>query len=266
MSTTAVSWRRFIHIYYGLNTLLVLSYGLARFYYSSEMLLKKDDWLNTTRVEFHQGLTAHGWLEQEQQIIGMLVGVVLMNYRKKATVDGIVAMVFMYAKCAVGGLFYMLDGKLFAAFVAANLVIFVAVPFPKYNGPHKLVKLTPEIFKHALRTDKSAKWLVYFFADWCDECLYHDAMFAALSLKYANDKVHFGRMDVQRHSDIAAEYSIDTSALTTKQLPSLILFEHGKEVKRLPRMDHSGKVVRTILDEDGVATYFGFKELPPKAK
>ena len=51
----------------------------------------------------------------------MLLGIILLNYRKKATVDGIIAMAFMYAKCAVGGLYYMLDGMLFAIFVVANI-------------------------------------------------------------------------------------------------------------------------------------------------
>ena len=68
MSPAAVSWRRFVHIYYGLNTLLVLIYGLVRFHYSSDKLLKKDDWLNTTRVEFLLGLAAHGDLDRSNKL------------------------------------------------------------------------------------------------------------------------------------------------------------------------------------------------------
>ncbi|RHY08929.1 hypothetical protein DYB25_007414 [Aphanomyces astaci] len=143
-------------------------------------------------------------------------------------------------------------------------LIFLVVPYPKYAGPHKSTTLTGAFFNEHVRNGSSGTWLVYLHADWCDECLYHDAMFADLSLAHGTDAVRFGRLDVEAYPDIAKELNIDMNATTTKQLPSLVLFEGGKETKRLPRFDHTGAVVRTKLDLTGVAVYFGFQGLPHK--
>ncbi|KAF0695495.1 Aste57867_13688 [Aphanomyces stellatus] len=243
--------QRFANTYYALNGLLLLSYGAARTQYMSEGLSKREDWFGVTR---------------EHQVIGFLFGFILINYRKKATFDGVVSMILLYTKAAVAGLFYLLDTTFFVCFVLAALILFVFVPYPKYNGPQNLTVLTPSTLQFNLKSEKGSQWLVYLYADWCDECLYHDAMFAALSLEHASDRIHFGRLDVNRYPEVAKEYKIETSAFSAKQLPSLILFKDGKECKRLPRIDAAGTVQRAILDQNGVAVYFGFKELPPKAK
>ncbi|RHZ24831.1 hypothetical protein DYB37_009363 [Aphanomyces astaci] len=164
---------RFGHAHYVLNVLLISSYGVARITRTSAKLAEKEEWLGLTR---------------EQQILFVLVGSILFNYRKKATVDGVIAMAFLYAKGSIGGLFYLLDPTLFACYAIA-----------------------------AVRT-------------------------------HGTDAVRFGRLDVEAYPDIAKELNIDMNATTTKQLPSLVLFEGGKETKRLPRFDHTGAVLRTKLD------------------
>ncbi|RLO09597.1 hypothetical protein DYB28_014811 [Aphanomyces astaci] len=224
---------RFGHAHYVLNVLLISSYGVARITRTSAKLAEKEEWLGLTR---------------EQQILFVLVGSILFNYRKKATVDGVIAMAFLYAKGSIGGLFYLLDPTLFACYAIAAVLIFLVVPYPKYAGPHKSTTLTGAFFNEHVRNGSSGTWLVYLHADWCDECLYHDAMFADLSLAHGTDAVRFGRLDVEAYPDIAKELNIDMNATTTKQLPSLVLFEGGKETKRLPRFDHTGAVVRTKLD------------------
>ena len=49
-----------------------------------------------------------------------------------------------------------------------------------------------------------------------------------------------GKIDVGRYPDVGTKYHINTSALT-RQLPTLILFENGKESGRVPAII-SGKV------------------------
>jgi hypothetical protein len=55
-----------------------------------------------------------------------------------------------------------------------------------------------------------------------------------------------GKIDVGRYPDVGTKYHINTSALT-RQLPTLILFENGKESGRVPAII-SGKVQVTADD------------------
>jgi len=45
--------------------------------------------------------------------------------------------------------------------------------------------------------------------------------------------VHFGKLDVERWPTLAKEYEVSLSP-TSLDLPTLILFKNGKEIKRLP--------------------------------
>lgn len=60
------------------------------------------------------------------------------------------------------------------------------------------------------------------------------------------DNFKFGKIDVGRHPDAAAKYQIN-DASTSKQLPTLILFQNGKEVERRPYGDSKGKLVKFLF-------------------
>lgn len=128
-------------------------------------------------------------------------------------------------------------------------VLFTGVGQPVYSGPSKVKELTPALVETLIKKGKkpTAKhWLVFFYAPWSDYCLEHDAMIADLSLAYSSEHLAFGRVDLNQWTDLAVEYNIDTSA-TSWQLPSLILFQDGKEAVRLPQFDDKGNIRKTVL-------------------
>ena len=95
-----------------------------------------------------------------------------------------------------------------------------------------------------------------FWADWCEKCQFLEAMLASLSLKYSKDGLAFGKVDVVKYPELAEEFRIDTSG-TSWQLPTIILFYKGVEVKRLPPFKADGTVVKTSrMDENGVVKVF----------
>ena len=57
----------------------------------------------------------------------------------------------------------------------------------------------------------------------------------------------FGEIDIARWPEAAKKFDIDTSA-TSLQVPSLILFEQGKEHRRLPPIQGDGSVKAVKLD------------------
>ena len=103
-------------------------------------------------------------------------------------------------------------------------------------------------------------WLVEVTAGWHTGSMLFAPMFAELSLRFSSEELSFGTIDVARrgNAEIAESFHINTGA-RSKQLPSYILFEHGKEVMRLPPIDKKTKepvVENTTIPKEGLIQYF----------
>ncbi|KAH1170864.1 hypothetical protein KIL84_006482 [Mauremys mutica] len=116
-----------------------------------------------------------------------------------------------------------------------------------------------------LERDKRVTWIVEFFANWSNECQSFAPIYADLSLKYNCTGLSFGKVDVGRYPDVSTRYKVSTSPLT-KQLPTLILFQGGKEVMRRPQIDKKGRAVSWTFSEENVIREFSLNELYQKAK
>uniref|UniRef100_K3WJG7 Thioredoxin domain-containing protein n=1 Tax=Globisporangium ultimum (strain ATCC 200006 / CBS 805.95 / DAOM BR144) TaxID=431595 RepID=K3WJG7_GLOUD len=246
------SWRRFLAPYYVLNAVALLSYAVLRESFWNKRMEEREGFLN---------------LPREQEIFLIAGGTFAVNYRKKATLDGVISLLFLYGKMAVLAATYYMDRTLFGWYFVCIAILFVVVGQPKYAGPSNIVVLNPASFERLVRRssgDKAKKenesWLVYFHVDWSAHCVQHDPMIAELSLSYGSESLQFGKVDVNKHSDLAAEYNIAISS-TSWQLPTMILFQNGEEVIRLPKFKDDGTVIKTILDKAGVAAVFHLEEL-----
>ena len=67
------------------------------------------------------------------------------------------------------------------------------------------------------------KAVVDFYANWCGPCKMFAPIFEDVSAK--KDDMNFVKLNVDDYSDIAREYGV-------MSIPTVILFENGKEVKR----------------------------------
>lgn len=66
------------------------------------------------------------------------------------------------------------------------------------------------------------KAVVDFFATWCGPCKMFGPTFEKMAVEY---DFNFVKLDVDEHAEIAREYGV-------MSIPTVILFENGKEVKR----------------------------------
>ncbi|CAH0479887.1 unnamed protein product [Peronospora belbahrii] len=251
-AVTARMWIRFLAPYYVFNAVALLMYVPIRYQQSSEALTERDNFLH---------------MPLEYEIFLLALGSWLINYRKKATTDGVISLFFFYSKLAVLASLYYLDITLFGWYAIVCLVLFAAVGQPKYEGPSKIIELNPAMMEKLMKKSSNSRnkgpsnsWLVFFYADWSDSCVEHEPMLAEISLRYSSSLLQFGKIDVNKWSDLAVEnrISVSTSSL---QLPTLILFQDGEEVMRLPPIDEKGKVARTILDRAGLIAGFKLEEL-----
>ncbi|EGC33772.1 hypothetical protein DICPUDRAFT_80477 [Dictyostelium purpureum] len=78
---------------------------------------------------------------------------------------------------------------------------------------------------------KDRYFLLELYTTWSPPCTYLASTFADLSFLYP--EINFGKIDIGRWKNIAYEYDINDS-VSSKQIPSLILFKNGKEEMRLP--------------------------------
>lgn len=131
------------------------------------------------------------------------------------------------------------------------------LPQPAYSGPDKIIyfrgvkDLEEELFR-----DTKVTWLITFYTVWNPTCASFAPIFAKISSDYDLDNFKFGKVDVGRYPDAAKKYHVDDSSFS-KQLPTIILFQEGKEVMRRPIADTKGKFVKFLFSEENVKRVFG---------
>lgn len=96
-------WKRYLASYYVCNAIALLVYAPIRLQFASEALESRDNYLGIP-------------LEHEIFLLAALSFVV--NYRKKATSDGVVSLFFLYGKMGVLAALFYLDATLFGWYLA----------------------------------------------------------------------------------------------------------------------------------------------------
>lgn len=83
-------------------------------------------------------LTRYFLLLQENEIALLVLGSLLVNYRKKATIDGVVALAFTYGKAGVAAVYYYLDPIVFGWFLVYCTSASLYKPSNACAPPHDL--------------------------------------------------------------------------------------------------------------------------------
>lgn len=101
-----------------------------------------------------------------------------------------------------------------------------------------LYRLTNDNFQTIL--DENEIVIIDFWAEWCSTCSSFKPIYMGISEKFPN--IVFGKVNTQFEQDISIEHRIQS-------IPTLIAFQHGKEVYR-----KVGSIPSQLLEEivDGV--------------
>ncbi|GMH82111.1 hypothetical protein TrVE_jg12981 [Triparma verrucosa] len=238
---------RFLTVFYAANFIVPILYFVIVY-----PKYRKDGQLQ--QIGFSTVLTT------EEEWVAMLFGSFMLKFRHHATIDESVQKFFMHLKMLSLALTFGCNRRMAYYLIALYCVMFVTIQPGKFQGAQRIEHLNPVSLKSRVRkptstADKSAVWLVAFWADWCETCTFLEAMLASLSIKYSKSGLEFGKVDVVKYPELAEEFRIDTSG-TSWQLPTIILFYKGVEVKRLPPFKSDGTVVKTKMDEKGVTKFF----------
>jgi len=244
--------RRFLCGHYIVNLVLALSF----------LILKHVPFLC---VYFFEECALE-WRDHETLMFCMCV--IIAKTRKSTSWVHFVGKACMFSKCASIILFFREEPVLGLAYLFICLVTMVVFPEPAYDGPENITYFRGPFLGQELERDNRVTWIVEFYAAWSPPCVEFVPAFAEISNKYSLDNLKFGKIDVSRYPDVAKEYNIDVSAMTkTRQLPTLILFENGKEKMRKPFIDAASKtVIPYVFTEANVTKDLNISELYEQCK
>eukprot|EP01017_Pseudomicrothorax_dubius_P027919 TRINITY_DN3273_c0_g2_i2.p1 TRINITY_DN3273_c0_g2~~TRINITY_DN3273_c0_g2_i2.p1 ORF type:complete len:274 (-),score=59.32 TRINITY_DN3273_c0_g2_i2:95-916(-) len=260
-----MDFRRFLKGYYIVNAILLIVYPVSRV-----------AWIRMT-----PGLSAADTMgyTRETNFLGILAMIAAIKFYKSATAEQFFMEIFFYGKVFIFGLYIFVDPKISIIYLFASIVIWLFFKLPKYDGPTRMVRIQNEeefnklISKETrvgnkvaspseLPYEKMSKmWFVELYVDWADTCQYTKSIWAEFSNKYTTERFGFATVNLQKIPEIAKRFQINTSGLS-RQLPTLILFEEGKEYIRFPPIEEkTGKIGRVLkYDKKQLAKYFDLEK------
>ncbi|KAH8418373.1 hypothetical protein KR222_004512 [Zaprionus bogoriensis] len=256
-----MSWKKQLKIlakpYYWLNILLAVSYLIA----------KKTNAI-CTRI-FPQAAKDEvcDMDSREVEILFFLLIVVMIRSRKTGSVTMInyLSSSFLYTKVANMILWSYADFRYGLGFLLLCVLVGMIFPEPSYKGPEHITYFrNAQVFEEELARDKRISWLICFYTVWNPSCVNFAPIFAELSAEYGTELLRFGKIDIGRFPDVAAKYRISDSSFS-RQLPTVILFQQGKEVDRQPRVNANGKLQKFFFSTDNVRASFGLNQLYKQA-
>jgi len=205
-------------------------------------------------------------LTTRQREIHMFLLVVIIARSRKAASQGFLAFitkVLNITKAANVVLFFMADVKLGFVYLVLMLIQGMVLPEPIYKGPENVTYFGDRSLVEELRMDSKGVWLVAFYTSWSSSCTKFASTFAKLSAKYSLPNLKFGKLDIGRYPEQVNHFCIDPS--DSRQLPTIIMFQGGKAVARIPRII-DGEIEKLIINEETVITAFNLDKLYQKCK
>ncbi|KAM4555020.1 thioredoxin-related transmembrane protein 2-A [Odontesthes bonariensis] len=202
---------------------------------------------------------------REVEILMFLSAIVMMKNRRAITLDQHIGNLFMFSKVANVILFFRLDIRLGILYLALCVAFVMTCKPPLYMGPEYIKYFSDKTIDEELQKDSRVTWIVEFYANWSSDCQSFAPVFANLSLKYNCPGLRFGKVDIGRYGEVSEKYRVSTSPLS-KQLPSLLLFQGGREVMRRPMVDTKGRAVSWTFNEENIIREFNLNELFQKSK
>ncbi|CAG9818697.1 unnamed protein product [Phaedon cochleariae] len=240
--------------YYMFNILLSLSY----------VILKRTPVI----CNYLFGMDTCEFEGRETEILFFLIIVVAMRTRKAGSVSMInyLSSSFIYTKVANLILWFSADYLMGIVYGIIFILGALLFPEPTYSGPDKVVYFRGvQGLDEELARDKTTTWLVAFYTAWNPACVTFAPTFAKLSSEYYLENFKFGKVDIGRHPDAGKKYQVSDSSMS-KQLPTVILFQEGKEIARRPMSDTKGKLIKFLFSEENFKAGFGMSNLYEKCK
>ncbi|TMS17278.1 Thioredoxin-related transmembrane protein 2-B [Larimichthys crocea] len=158
-----------------------------------------------------------------------------------------------------------LDIRLGILYLSLCVAFVMTCKPPLYMGPEYIKYFSDKTIDEELQRDSRVTWIVEFYANWSSDCQSFAPVFADLSLKYNCAGLRFGKVDIGRYGEVSQTHRVSTSPLA-KQLPTVALFQGGREIMRRPMVDNKGRAVSWTFNDENIIREFNLNEIFQKSK
>lgn len=222
---------RFADPWYFFNSLLVLAHLAAMAIYG-----RHPDGSDHSR--FHTRHAAAAW---ERQAGTAFVSIMVWQLLKRRSWDHFAQHVFFWGKIVAAATVYQVDARLLVWYALLCFAVMAVCPQPMYQlwtgaDSDAVTELTPVSLKEEVQTShgSDSAWLVFLYTTSHSESTAMAPAFAGLARRYAGSRLRFGAMDALLWPSVTKELKVAPTAFGA-QLPTLLLFNKGKEAGRIPR-------------------------------
>ncbi|ELU14908.1 hypothetical protein CAPTEDRAFT_227823 [Capitella teleta] len=203
---------------------------------------------------------------REMELLMFLGCIIVVKNRRQPSYTQYIGTVCMFSKILSSYLFFTHNPLMGVAYVILCLLHIAFLPEPTYSGPDYITYFRGVNLEDEINMDHRVTWLIEFYAAWSPACVTFAPTFAELSAKYNLDNLKFGKLDASRYSAVAEKFKVSTSSWS-RQLPTVILFQNGKETRRRPLIDGKGKVVaKFMFNKENIIKAFDLNDLHLQCK
>ncbi|GBG00338.1 hypothetical protein Rsub_13070 [Raphidocelis subcapitata] len=224
---------RWVSGYYAANAALLASYAAVRLVLAPRLL--EGGASAAAAAAPGRSITTIEELRQwEKQVLLALAAIVTFKLWRRRSWDHAAAQVFTYAKLVLALLVFVISPGLLAWYCLAFWAVYALLPQPIIDlaASGSVTALTPTTLKEAsLATD--AAWMVFFYTQSHGTSVAAAPVFLQVADEFASSKLRFGTFDVCVFPRAAMEAKLNTNTWSN-QLPTVVLYEKGREWARLP--------------------------------
>lgn len=261
---------RFLQSYYVVNTLAILSYLPVRLLViegSTSLGNPKPENYVEVQDEGLMQLDAYFGMPREFEILVTLVLYLAVQYKRSKSLEAFMSTVIIYSKFAVLLMAYFAGRTVFIWYLIFFALITLLLQSPTFPWSENVEEMdfeeikTLEYESSSNKTGKGKKksTLVFCGVEGHRSCAEFVPTFSKLAEKHSSEFLTFSRLDLGDNEEAAKTLRIDT-AFESIQLPSMILYEGGKEQRRLPPFDTDGNPVNATYEIEGVEAFFSLTE------
>lgn len=243
--------KRLVHVHYLLNILLALSF----------LILKKTPQLCSKA--FREGCE---FTSRQNEILFFCAVIIVFRTRKHGAVQLLpyLKTACLLAKLTNFILFFMTEPVIGVIYSIVCVLHFLLLPEPCFQGKGQITFFRARDLDAELKSTKKT-WLIELYTSWNPKCVEFAPVFTELSATYALDNLCFGKVDLSRNPETAEKFHINTTPIS-KQLPTIILFEKGKESMRRPVVQNNGKLANFSFTFESMVNEFDLNNLYATAK
>ena len=236
---------QFTNAYYVVNVAVIASYAAVRQMPSMTHSRYSHDL-------FYADVTG---FTRETQIFGCLFVVCLSRFLSGRLVEEVLPLFFMLTKVSILISSFVVSFTVPLFYLVAFIAIWLTTQEPEYKGDTKVRVVHPE--KYLETVAAHPRVLVMLGAGWSPPTRRFSKNFAMLSMSVTN--AVFFRIDIGRCAYLAKQLNIDAGG-SSRQIPTLILYEKGKEVKRMPSENTLTTKYVNEYSRDQIMSFFDLKQ------